>query len=183
MRNFILILSLATSLFYSCTKTDASGKPVSNVPTAPITPAAGGAGGGGAAGGGGKGGGAPTGTTNLDIYTKQVIGGWNSTLGFAGTQASIKMVVRFAADGTFNILETADNGTGAQSTILGTWQLSIPANLPLDENALLTMNSGGQPLTSGLIEFFHPGTFIYTTTLNNLVGPVPQTGFVFQRLP
>jgi hypothetical protein len=33
--------------------------------------------------------------------------------------------------------------------------------LPLAENALLTMNSGGQLLLSGLIEFFHPGTFIY----------------------
>jgi hypothetical protein len=164
----------------SCTRTSMSPVIASSFP--PVKTTSGGPGGGGGANGGGAngGGGIPAPVTNLSIYTKQLIGTWDASIGIAVDAPTIVLQIIFKANGNYSLL-TTDNGTGAQTTGSGNWQFTIPANTPLHESGLLVMTSGVDKVLSGFAYFVRPGVLEYSTTVNNLAPPLKGGGFIFQK--
>ena len=186
MKNSFLLLAAISIAFATCTPTELTP----NLPAGRSTEvtSGGGGGGGGTTGGGGATSGKGGGTTqappsNLSIFTNQLIATWFTSAALNLGDFTHAVRIELKSDGSYGLVFT-DNNTGAVTTgVGGSWQFTIPANLPINESGLLVLTgSEGGTLLSGFCLFVHPGVLKYSTTVNNLPSPLNQKEFVLQKL-
>ena len=189
MKKTFLLLTIAAVALASCSKTGDSVSPVkANLSASTKAKAAPGTGGGGGSGSGGSGGGTPVPVSNLDIYTKQLTAGWLDVFSSGkpvpnlppGSFGTISLLITLKSDGTFTLVST-DSITGAQVNNSGSWQFTIPANVPRTANGQLVLTSGGTTLVSGWVQFVRPGILRYDTTINHLDQTINLMTYMFQK--